>query len=356
MEIHGPNPNCPTIFPIGKTLTDVISKSPRGSIFRAAVGYISESGVSQISESLSKLIKQNGSTEIIIGLNQLTSSAIKASETLFNLCGQSGVYVQFGLNEKITFHPKIYWVSGNSKGVHLWIGSSNFTGSGFNHNYECNLYVKIAPKTNESLIKEINDYFTSIRINTYCLPLTADLIAELKTLPVSKSESPAQDLPPDVRKRLNLLFKQRLNKRPKISKPAFVMTLANNDVSGRRGEPYFLIPVIARDLLPNFWLWPFPTPAIGFPNIKIQADIKIGPKNITENRRIYFVKDRTEFRFVSPTIYKLGQSFVGSLLLIEKMLSSYTLTIIPKTDKRFPVLVRYATNIASRQKTWGYIT
>ena len=134
------------------------------------------------------------------------------------------------------------------------------------------------------------------------------------------------------------------------------MTLSKNDIDSKRGEPYFLVPIAAMQINKAFWGWPLPkTSASKFPSSTIKAKIVVGKKAITENRRIYYVGGRQELRFVSPTIYKLGLPFLGSILIIKRKNHVYHLQVVDKQDQMFAGLLKHATHVASSQKMWGYI-
>lgn len=139
---------------------------------------------------------------------------------------------------------------------------------------------------------------------------------------------------------------------------SFLMTLAYNDVSGKRVEPYFLIPLVARDRFQNFWGWP---------NLFVQGTkymerrfhVKVQILGIIHkelNRRLYFVPERSEFRLTCDTVYRqLGQSFIGSIARInwEKSGDCRILIIIPK-DPKYPSLIKKCSALY-QGKMWCYI-
>jgi hypothetical protein len=136
------------------------------------------------------------------------------------------------------------------------------------------------------------------------------------------------------------------------------MLLSYNDVSGKRFEPYFLIPVRARDEKPQFWGWPnefVPSRKSHMLEKRIETTIHIGGSTVVEKKRIYWVEERDEFRFVSPIIYRLGTSSIGSIVHIERTETGYEINVVTPSDVQFPNLVKYAVNLSSNQKKWGYI-
>lgn len=355
MEIQGPNRALSGVSPIGQQLRLALGRAATGSVFRVAVGYVSEEGVHQLAGPLRRLIERGGSTEIIVGLNQATADMVAAVRSLADMCGQAAVYVFYD-RRATAFHPKVYTLIERSGRGHLWIGSSNLTRSGLSSNYECNLHLVVDPGVTDSVIAEIDNFFASIRAQTCCRAATTDLVDRISEMVLADPGTVDRPLRRETRRQLDILFGPTTGRRPRVSHPAFVMVLARNDVAGRRGEPYFLIPIKARDTEPRFWGWPYRrTHGYRFPSTQINADVVIGQRTTGEHRRIYFVEGRDELRFVSPTIYRLGTSYAGSLLLIESKTGGYRLTLIARNDRRFSSLLRYATNISSNQKMWGYI-
>ena len=354
MKIQGPNPEFSGIEIIGDELRNSLDTAPKNTIFRATVGYISESGLAQLEMSLKRTITQSGTVEVIVGLNQISKRSIKALATLYSICGGIGVFVFWNPNINVTFHPKCYLLKTPKSGkTYAWIGSSNFTKQGLFSNYECNLHLVLEPKKDRPLITQIEDYYSKIRNSPYCHVLDVARLAQLKTVKgIPSGEKPTYASP-----KINDQIKNIFGLKPKVPLPkkAFVMTLSKNDIDGKRGEPYFLVPILAKDENNAFWGWPLTqSSASVYPSSVIQAKINVGQKTIIENRRIYFVPDKTELRFVSSTIYKLGLSFLGSLLLIQRKQHMYQIDVIEKEHKRFASLLKLATHVASNQKMWGY--
>ncbi|HII94485.1 MAG TPA: NgoFVII family restriction endonuclease [Candidatus Methanofastidiosum sp.] len=355
MIIQGPNPELTTLQVIGDEIKASLDAAPKNAIFRATVGYISDSGVTRLESSLKKIISQNGTVEVIVGLNQISKKSINALATLYNICGGIGVFVFWNPDINVTFHPKCYLYKKPRGGkIYIWIGSSNFTAQGLFSNYECNLHFVLSPKKDVAFITQIEDYFKKIRESDYCHTVDLARLTQFKSLKgIPRGEKPANDSP-----KIKKQIKNILGIKPNVTLPqnAFVMTLSKNDIDGKRWEPYFLIPLAAIQSNNAFWHWPL-TKSQGskYPSITIKANITVGQKKVAENRRIYFVKGKSELRFVSPIIYNLGLNFLGSILLAQKKNYSYQIEIIDKTDQRFPLLLKHATNVASNQKMWGYV-
>jgi len=355
MKIQGPNPEQSALEIIGDELQKSLDSAQKNAIFRVTVGYISDSGLSKLEKPLKKIIAQGGTVEVIVGLNQISKRSVRALDILFNICGGIGVFVFWNPNINVTFHPKCYILS-NSKGGknYVWIGSSNFTKQGLFSNYECNIHFVLDPKKDSPFITEIEEYYSKIRKSDFCHALDLARLSQLKNIKgIPNGEKPAVDS-----NKINEQIKIIFGVQPKVTLPkkAFVMTLSKNDIDGKRGEPYFLIPLSAMQQNKIFWGWPLQkSSASVFPSTKIQTKIIVSQQITVEDRRIYFVGSKTELRFVSPKIYRLGMSFLGSILLIQTTKKGYQIEVVNKQDKRFALLLKKATYVASNQKMWGYI-
>lgn len=354
MKIQGPNPELVGLEIIGDEIRKSLDSAPKGAIFRATVGYISNSGVIKLGRSLKKIITQGGTVEVIVGLNQVSKRSVKALGTLYNICGGVGIFVFWNPDIKVTFHPKCYLLKTPKIGkTYAWIGSSNFTKQGLFSNYECNLYLVLEPKKDGLLITQIEDYYSKIRSSPYCYALDLASLNQLKTVKgIPSGEKPIVDSP-----KINDQLKDIFGVKPPVTLPkkAFIMTLSKNDIDGKRGDPYFLVPIAAMQKNKAFWGWPLTKSAASkYPSSVIKAQITVGQNTTTENRRIYYVGGRRELRFVSPTIYKLGLSFLGSILLVRRKKHLYQIEVVGKQDQRFARLLKHATNVASSQKIWGY--
>lgn len=339
----------------GIALQASLRNAPKGSLFRIAIAYVSVGGVKKLEKYLKHFIEKNGTIEIIAGID-IGDDSVKGIQTVAHICGPGSVFI-FWNPTGYTFHPKVYCLTdARMKKGFFWVGSSNLTEKGLFKNYECSIQLHASEKDNHSLLEQVNNYFVQLRKSSSCQPATKDLIdLLLKSENKRKREGdrlPASRFPPEVRDKF---FSK--SKTKKLGK-GFSMLLSHNDVSSKRFEPYFLIPVRARDENPRFWGWESsfsPSAATGKPERKIEVDITIGTRTIKESRRIYWVQERSEFRFVSPSIYGLGKSWVGCILHISKKANGYEIKVISPKDPGYPIFLHYAVNLSSHQKKWGYI-
>jgi HKD family nuclease len=339
----------------GNAIQKCLREAPKGGLFRVAIAYVSVSGIKKFEKHLKKFIDQNGTVEIIAGID-IGDDPVKGIQEVLRICGPGSVFI-FWNPAGYTFHPKVYCLTDTRmKGGSFWIGSSNFTEKGLFKNYECSIQLQVSDRDNHSLLDQINKYFVDLRKSPFCQPATKALLKPLLKIEKKRKRqgdrlSPTQ-VPPEIRDK----FTSKI-KRNKLGK-GFTMLLSHNDVSGKRYEPYFLIPVRARDENPHFWGWHddfSPSKQSGMPERRIVTKIHLKGTTSIENKRIYWVEKRDEFRFVSPTIYQLGKSFVGNILHVKRTTKGYDIHVIPPTDSRFSILIKYAVNLSSYQKKWGYI-
>jgi len=139
------------------------------------------------------------------------------------------------------------------------------------------------------------------------------------------------------------------------------MSLSENDVAGIRGEPYFLVPVTARNENPRFWGWPGkyrPSAAGGFPERRFKALIQKDGVQVTEDCRLYYFRDRDEFRFKSAEVYTMGKSKAGSFLEISwrktDQFETAKLVLTEKKHRRFGTLAKLAFKFVIGGKKWCY--
>jgi hypothetical protein len=137
----------------------------------------------------------------------------------------------------------------------------------------------------------------------------------------------------------------------------FYMTLSHNDVSGVRIEPYSLIPIAARDLDPGFWDWPARYSPLS--TGQLEHSIKLIDLGHATDSRIYFVPERSEFRFCADEVYSLGPSSVGDVLEIERLSpSSFRTDVHAPGTSGFLAAAPFLLNpvrFGGSTKTWGFV-
>lgn len=339
----------------GNALQKSLSEASRGSLFRVAVAYISIAAIKKMEKCLKEFIARNGTIEIIVGIN-IGDEPAKGIQEILRLCGDGSVFMFWSPAGHI-FHPKVYCLTNSkmSRG-HCWVGSSNFTERGLFKNYECGIQLQVSDKDNPFLIEQINKYFIDLRRSPFCQPVTDALLKPFLEIEKKRKRQDRRQFPMKIplivkEKFLGKTVENELGK-------GFIMLLSHNDVSGKRFEPYFLIPVLARDENPNFWGWDKDfslSKRGGVPERRVVIKIHLNEEAVAENGRLYYVEKRDEFRFVSRKIYHLGKTHKGSLLHMKRIVDGFDIHVIPSSDTRFAGIVRNAVNLSSNQKKWGYV-
>ena len=93
----------------------------------------------------------------------------------------------------------------------------------------------------------------------------------------------------------------------------FVMTLANNDVSGKRGEAYVLVPLAARKKNPGYWGWPA---RFEKADVYVERRVTVNEGGNRAERRIYYQDTKNEFR-LGTDLYFSGASS-DAILLVQR--------------------------------------
>jgi HKD family nuclease len=334
IEIIGPAPNVQNLNPIGQRLAQLLKNAnPAKCRVTMLVAYVNETFFDFIGQSFEIFITSGGDLQVIVGIDSRGTSR-KALETLLNLLGSGRLYVYHNPGDG-TFHPKMFIIRDDKK-ASVFVGSSNLTGGGLSNNFEINVEIRLnrANKTDNALLTAFEEIIAKAIGSPSCLNLDMKILDEIDKAGALRKQSKKQEVSIDesVSSALSALFGRTKQKHLRTSKTGgklplsagakgktFIMSLVNNDISGKRWDPYFLIPLAARDQNPKFWGWPkkFSEKRIkGRPERRFVNKIQIGNKITTENGRLAYYAGVDEFRFKSDTIYNLGKSFAGSFVLI----------------------------------------
>ena len=130
-------------YPIGNIINQELQNAQSA---RIAIAFLKYSGIRVIEKSLDQCLKNNGSVEIIAGLDFKTTDPqsmhylIKLQKTTPNL--KFYCYGDRNVNKNdIVFHPKIYLFQGKRETTGI-VGSTNLTGGGLMTNFEANVIFK----------------------------------------------------------------------------------------------------------------------------------------------------------------------------------------------------------------------
>lgn len=334
IEIMGPAPDVQNLYPIGQRIAQLLKNAnPAKCRVSILVAYVNETFFDCIGQSLESFVTSGGDLQVIVGIDSRGTSR-KALETLLDLLGSGHLYVYHNPGDG-TFHPKMYMVRDDKK-ASVFVGSSNLTGGGLSNNFEINVDIELnrANKTDSILLTAFEEIIAKAIKSPSCLNLDMKILDKIDIAGALRKQSKKQEfsINESASSALSVLFGRTKQKHLRTSKigrkrplsarakgKTFVMSLVNNDVSGKRWDPYFLIPLAARDQNPKFWGWPkkFSEKRIkGRPERRFVNRVRIGNKITTENGRLAHYAGVDEFRFKSDIIYNLGTSFAGSFVLI----------------------------------------
>ena len=130
-------------YPIGNIINQELQNAQSA---RIAIAFLKYSGIKVIEKSLDQCLKNNGSVEIIAGLDFKTTDPqsmhylIQLQKTTPNL--KFYCYGDKDVNKNsIVFHPKIYLFQGKRETTGI-VGSTNLTAGGLMTNFEANVIFK----------------------------------------------------------------------------------------------------------------------------------------------------------------------------------------------------------------------
>ncbi len=371
--------------------------------FQAAVAFVKRSGVQHIEDELRGFVDRGGYVRMVIGIDQYGTSVEGLLGLLRAIRDKSEVWINHDSNNYITFHPKVYLFESKSSAL-LIVGSGNLTEGGLYTNDEASLAYELdlSNQDDQMLLREVKEALDSWcnsdlesvkRLNE---PLLRDLVKAdyVRSEEKSRTEDEAEiegfgrqtksDEAPLVGK--GRLFGRGLIRRRPARRRAglpredhiiettiteseqpqgFVMTLMRTDVgSGQttpgtsRRSPEVFIPLVARNMYPEFWNWP---------NAFIEdrskpgkfdrfgVSMRIGGEIISVNMMTW--PDKHDFRLRSEALRSAGQE--GDILRIEKTDSglgfAYYVEIIPAGTSAYEYYLNLCVNKTPNSKRrWGY--
>jgi HKD family nuclease len=380
----GPSPSSIKFVPLWQYLKNRLIKSKRkGSRFRLAVAYAQESYEPLLRKVMQRFAINGGVIEAVVGINGNGTSA-KALRGLLEICGPSNLFVYYNPANGV-FHPKFYIIS-DELSASVIIGSSNLTVSGISNNFEISVAIELNLASTkdasmlisfESLFDDIKRLPSSRLLDKTLLQLLSDAGALCHERVFSTEDAISGSLQGELRQYFDPTphptirirryatsipyQRARPNTKRTGARLRFVMTLAEHDVSGLRGEPYFLVPIEARSSNPSFWGWYrafAPSRVGGFPERMFKARVRIGATETTENCRLYFLEPRDEFRLKCAPIHKLGRAYAGSFVVIKwKNTRRGRIALIDLTqkgEKLYGELAKLPFNVHTMGKKWAY--
>ena len=366
--IIGPVPPEPRIPTAGDFLNKQLREySKLGCQFRFAVAYAQPSFQRILNIELLAFIKKGGLVEAVVGVDSHGTSRL-ALESLLSMIKPGNLYVYSNPADS-TFHPKLYILSSKEKAMIL-IGSSNMTLGGMINNFELNVSIELdlSIKTDNSTLKRFIELFEGVKSSPSARPLTRKIVKDLAKAGILREKQPL-DTESDVsslsRKELKRIFPPtKVTRNATVLEPIrsteFIMSLVKNDVSGKRGEPYFLIPLAARDRNPEFWNWKsgfVPSKGGRFPEKRFIYVVTVHGKRWRGSGRLYFFPEKREFRFVCDPIYGLGKRYVNTFVVIDWSDSFKVANVrhIDRKSKEYGYISSLFPGRSDSNKIWTYV-
>jgi len=296
------------------------------------VAYVDDTFRHCLEDSLHKFVKAGGKAQAVVGIDSRGTSK-SALECLLNVLSPGNLHVYHNPADA-TFHPKFFVIKDEMK-AHVLVGSSNLTGGGLTNNFEMNIEVELnlGDERDKAFLSKFENLIQKIINCPSCMKLDAAMLQRIDATGVLKKRSSRSGetiITRKASKSLSALFGKTKHARLTPSQKAikmqvpsrkseFVMSLVHNDVSAERPDPYFLIPISARDQEPGFWGWPagFSKTRKGIPERRFNATIRLLGRTVTEESRLSFYAGYDEFRFKSKSIYNLGSSYIGSFVVVS---------------------------------------
>lgn len=371
IQILGPGPDRFGLQAIGDYLRSVLRRVKSGGTVKITVAYAQDAGWSFLQPMLSKILKErNTIVECILGIDDQGTSQ-RVVESAVQLLGVPHVFL-FHNPADATFHLKFFLIQPNHNEGIVIVGSSNLTESGLLSNFELNIAFEfdLSKKAGHHYFNQFQNLFEQIKNAPSSLSASRNLIQQLCQSQAFTGSIVSQSTRSleNIRQGIQHLFpKTSQKKRPRRTKlilspqrakreRSFIMTLAYNDVSGRRSEPYILIPLVARDYLPHFWGWPESfIQGRKYRERRFNIEGYISGRRCPEfNRRLYYVPERSEFRLVCRSVYQLGSSHAGSILRLQwKRENLCQFTIVSPEDPTYVRLIKKCQSLFQGKK-WGY--
>jgi len=372
MKIHilGPSPDQFGLQALGDYLKAVLRRVKSGGRIGIAVAYAQESGWSFLQPMLSDILrKKNVAVDCILGIDDQGTSK-KVVQSAVELLGVPHVFLLHNPADA-TFHVKFFLIQPTLHEGVVIIGSSNITAGGLLLNFELNIALEfdLSQKVDCKYFNQFQNLFEQMRTIPSSLPASQDLLRRLSQAKAFTGDiiSKASRSFGNIRQEIQPLFprtaqKGRRRRAQFVIVPkrvrSFVMTLAYNDVSGKRGEPYILIPLVARNQLPHFWGWPkLFTQGRKYMERRFQVKVHIPGHTYTEpKRRLYYMPERSEFRLTCETIYRqIGSSYIGSIAKIRwKKPDLCEITVVSPDGPNYGNLIKKCQPLFQGKK-WGYV-
>jgi HKD family nuclease len=198
-------------YPIGNIVNQELQNAQSA---RIAIAFLKYSGIKIIEKSLDQCLKNNGSVEIIAGLDFKTTDPqsmhylIQLQKSTPNL--KFYCYGDKDANKNnIVFHPKIYLFQGKRETTGI-VGSTNLTGGGLMTNFEANVIFK---ETKPLYFSQLEAIYNSVKFTDSVFSPDEEYLAGysdvykafLQNEEIATKDESVQDVVRQIRKREEFL-------------------------------------------------------------------------------------------------------------------------------------------------------
>ena len=379
---------------VGDVLNKIVTDSSQCDKFRFTVAYMRMSGWNRLAGAVDNLLNRGGTVSGAIGVDGVTT--IEALQSLAQVSTNSTV---FYTTSGYIFHPKLYLMNNESKGVAV-IGSANLTRDGLFRNVEMATAVELDFQSSvDQIIFNRYDEFISTLLDTSkpnVQPISDEILRVLAEANLIGNESRTIEPGTQIAKKrtsrhhiteLESLFpplsvpaappmdKIKVNPAaganpPIITPPAissavstFLMQLSSFDSSHRTGvpgTPEILIPHEAVTFFP-----PLSKSGRKYPDVNFDVVLNTPEGRERHNYRLWYYEQRAVGTKIDEYRLRLDHDTIdfsslggGDLIVINKLPEgsdpAYEITILNSTDPTFSGFLSFCTKRVYDKK-WGII-
>ena len=386
--------------------------------FRGASAFVKRSGTKHIKEAMKAFVTRGGAVRFTAGIDAGGTSEQGLRDLIDAVGNGAGIFV-FGNGNSSTFHPKIYLFR-NDEAAHLVAGSGNLTEGGLYTNYEASVLLKLdlSVPADQALLATVTASLDawSRPVEGECFALDAALLDRLTKAKKVPDEKAARAEEKSAREaageEIESIFSRRaVRPAPKVAtivmhaeendevdadyeeesatlevphfepvapqeghNTTFLMTLQRTDVGigqttkgAQRRSPEIFIPLVARDVDPDFWGWPHlfaPDPNWSGPFDKHgrgkmdRPNVMVRLGGATFPVTMWYNPDKRDLRLRSEHLRSAGG--IGDIFYMQRADGaggfSYYVEIVPLGTGRYNSLIPHCSmQVRNSHKLFGYL-
>lgn len=348
-EIVGPAPASLGLQPFGQVLKGAMTQAKYVSL---AVAYLHGGAIDIVGRHLSRVLQRDGRADVVVGIQNSSGRALRGLAAIIGASNLS-VYWQRGQGN---FHPKLYLIANDANldtasQLDVFVGSSNLTGAGLEHNLEINVHFKLTRPTDSREMTEWENQWTRIRNLPGIHPYSNQLIDDLEqrgAFNQSRSVTNLEDLFPASLATVAIA----------LDGTTYVQTLQPNDFPVS-GESDAIIPRAARRANEVFWRWPdaFRRSPGGheqrlFPNTRL----RYGTHDVATSCRLYEVDSVSNFRLSCSAVRNLLPARHDNYLFTMQIEGeNCSIRFLSPDDPDYSDYYASTRPLTNSSKRWGYI-